>query len=196
MKNFLIVTVSFISLLVILTGMMVMFSPYENHDGLPYKAVKETIEINAPVEVVFEYIGNSSHANNWSVFVDHITPLNPEENPDGTAGCSRRCFTGNDETGETWDETILVAEKNKRRRLNIYNTQNFFIASDHLLTEQLYEKTGENSCKLTLTLFFDEGKESFPDLLKMHYASYQVAEIFRGNLLNIKKFTEELEQRK
>jgi hypothetical protein len=172
--------------------LMISFSPYGNHDDLPYKAVRQTVEINAPVEQVFSYMGNSANATKWSVYVDHISPLNAAEQRDGTVGSKRRCFTNADETGRAWDETILIVEKNKRRRLNIFNMVNFPMTSDCVLTEQLYEKVNDTKCKLTLTLFLDTEKAGLWDKFKMYYAAYQSNDIFARNLANIKKYNEEI----
>ncbi|MFZ5553345.1 MAG: SRPBCC family protein [Bacteroidota bacterium] len=177
---------------VVLLSGMIIFSPYGSHNDLPYKAVKESIEIDAPAEIVYDYLGHSENAAIWSVFVDHISSLNSSDAADGMPGSQRRCFTREDESGSRWDETILIAEYGKKRRLNIFNMHEFSFAANHLLTEQLYEKTGKNSCRLTFTLFFDEGKASFTDELKMYYAAYKVSDIFRKNLQNIKIYTENI----
>lgn len=87
--------------------------------------MKHSVEINAPAEKVYNYLGNSAHAGEWSVFVDHITPLNTDSVADGSAGSRRRCFTTAAETGATWDETITQNIPNKKREIIIYNMINF-----------------------------------------------------------------------
>ncbi|MBC7383196.1 MAG: SRPBCC family protein [Bacteroidia bacterium] len=174
-----------------LTIIIISFSPYHSHKELSYRAVKQTIEINAPVEQVFLYMGNSANATKWSVYVDHITPLNMNEYADGTAGCTRRCFTNAAGTGPTWDETIIITDMFKRRRLNIFNMVNFSLSTENLLTEQLYEIINENKCRLTLTLFLDPIKKGWPDQMKMYFTAYQINNIFARNLVNIKKLNEE-----
>lgn len=169
----------------------IVFSPYGNDENLGYKAVSQSVEINAPVEQVFAYMGNSANAEDWSVYVDHISPLNPEEFPDGTVGCKRRCYTQADETGRTWDETILMVEPNVRRRLNIYNLVDFPLSSDFILTEQLYERLSDNTCRLTLTMFLDEGAGIW-DQLKMYFSGYKSNTVFRQNLDNIKAEIEKM----
>ncbi|MGV3632141.1 MAG: SRPBCC family protein [Bacteroidota bacterium] len=177
----------FLVLLLLAFVCALLFSPYQKHDGMEYSAIQEEIVINAPVDTVFSYIGNSDNAATWSVYVDHITPVNPDKFPDGKAGCVRRCFTRADEKGTTWDEKIQLVEKNKRRRLSIFNMQDFTVAADHLLTEQHYAVLGEKQTKLTFTLFFEQGKGSFWDELKLKLAAWKAADIFRQNLANIKK---------
>ena len=172
--------------------LMISFSPYGPKENLAYKAVRQTVDINAPVEQVFAYMGNSANATKWSVYVNHISPLNPNEVPDGTVGSKRRCFTLKDETGRRWDETILIVEKNKRRRLNIFNMVDFPMTSDNVLTEQLYEKTSDTTCRLSLTLFLNEENAGWFDQLKMYYAAYESNDIFARNLANIKKLNEEI----
>ncbi len=176
-----------LALLLILLVCALIFSPYKKHDGMEYSAIREEIVINASVDTVFKYIGNSGNAATWSVFVDHITPINADRFPDGKIGCVRRCYTQADEKGVTWDEEILIVEKNKRRRLSIFNMRDFTFTADHLLTEQHYAVLGKQQTKLTFTLFFDQGKKSFWDEFKLKLAAWKAADIFRRNLANIKK---------
>ncbi|MCE3295668.1 MAG: hypothetical protein K0R65_1382 [Crocinitomicaceae bacterium] len=174
-------------LLLLATACAVFFSPYQKHEGMEFSSVREEIIIDAPVDTVFAYIGNSGNAATWSVFVDHITPINSDKFPDGKVGCVRRCYTQADEKGATWDEEILIVEKNKRRRLSIFNLQDFTFKADHLLTEQEYTVLDQKQTKLTFTLFFDQGKETLWDEFKLKLAAWKAADIFRQNLANIKK---------
>ncbi len=80
-----------LSLILLISG-MVACSPYGSYDGFSYKLVKCTITIDAPVDSVFVFLGNSDNASRWSVYVDHITTLNSDSFADGTVGCRRRCF--------------------------------------------------------------------------------------------------------
>ena len=181
---------SLLLLLLALAG-AVVFSPYKKHEGIEFSAIREEIVINAPVDTVFAYIGNSGNAASWSVFVDHITPINSDKFPDGKVGCVRRCYTQADEKGATWDEEILIVEKNKRRRLSIFNLQDFTFTADHLLTEQQYTVLDKEQTKLVFTLFFDQGKKSLWDEFKLKLAAWKAAGIFRQNLANIKRDIEE-----
>jgi hypothetical protein len=165
----------------------IFFSPYGKQDGFTYKCVFGKVEINAPIDSVFKYMGNSEHAQDWSVYVDHITPLN---NLDGKVGCTRRCFTSKEETGPTWDEDILIVEENKRRQLSIYDLKDFPMSASHLITEQLYQKIDDNKTELQLVLFFDTTKKEWFDELKMYFAAFKIKSIFDGNLANIKREVE------
>ena len=167
---------------------MIKFSPYRTYDKFDYKLVKVSININSGPAEVFTYLGNSKNAENWSIFVGHITPLNPDEKLDGELGALRRCFRKEDESGETWDEKILFVEENKYRQLICYNFQNFKISANNLLTEQLYKELDDGTTLLSFTLFFDSEKVSFIDKLKMYYSAYEVTSIFDENLHEIKFF--------
>lgn len=164
-----------------------IFSPYGRQKNLKFKAVLTSIEINAPVDSVFSYLGKSERAADWSVYVNHITPLNLNQHKDGEVGCKRRCFTKKNKSGERWDEVILHVQKNKLRRLSVFNQQNFSMVASHLLTEQRYEKITSQKTKLTLLLFFNQEKMTFSDEFKMYFAAYVVKDVFERNLKNIKK---------
>lgn len=40
------------------------------------------------------------------MFVDHISPLNADQVPDGHVGSTRRCFCYANEQGRMWDEML------------------------------------------------------------------------------------------
>jgi hypothetical protein len=163
-----------------LSLIIVSFSPYQKG------VIQKSIVINASVEQLFEYLGNSSNASEWSSFVSHIAPLNPLIAADGTVGSVRRCYKNEDERGEKWDEEILIAEPNKRRQLSIFNLQNFPINSDNLRTEQIYERLDSQQCRITFRLFLTE-KARISDHAKMYLASFRIANIFQRNIENIKE---------
>lgn len=169
--------------------LMVVFSPYGKKEGFDNKLVINKVLIDAPKEKVYNYLGNSDNARDWSVFVDHINTLNAKSRPDGAVGSVRRCFKTKNETGIVWDEEILINEANQRRRLSIFNMKGFGLSAENLFTEQIYtEKNGK--CELSFTLFFDETKSNWWDKLKLYYAAYKVSTIFDDNLQNIKKYNE------
>lgn len=179
-------TITFIVIAILL---MVIFSPYKKYGNNAYKTVEYTIEIDTPVDSVFNYLGNSKNATNWSSFVDHITPLNADQHTDGTVGAIRRCYKEENEEGIIWDEEIIAVDKNERRKLTVYDLQGFSLSANNLVTEQLYKKVSENSMTLTFSLFFDKSP-SILDRLKMDFASYQIKSIFEANLENIKRICE------
>lgn len=168
----------------------IIFSPYGRHDGFSYKLVATTTEINAPADSVFAYLGNSAHAHDWSVFVDHISSLNADSFADGKPGSRRRCFQQADEKGIRWDELITAVEPGKRRQLTIYNMIDFPMQADNLATEQLYTATTDGKCRLTFTLFYLDGDPSFWDEMKTYFAAYKVQSVFQRNIANIKRITE------
>ncbi len=163
----------------------VLCSPY--HYGKP---MSHTIIINAPKEKVFQFLGNSANAARWSVFVNHISTLNPKEVPDGQVGSRRRCFVSKNEQGTQWDELISEVVPNEKRQLSIYNLIEFPLVANNLLTEQQYEKINENQCKLTFSLFYKNGKATLFEHLKTYFAAYRIQSIFERNMLNIKTIIE------
>lgn len=169
--------------------LLILFSPYKlDHENQGKIVV--SVEINAPVQKVYSYLGNSDNAKNWSSYVDHINSLNSNEYPDGSVGAKRRCFKQKNEKGIYWDEEILENTPNQKRLLSCYNLNGFPLVADGLRTEQLYQKNGINRCKLSFTLFIDPGKSSFFSEFKMTFGAYVVAAIFRKNLQNIKQILE------
>lgn len=167
-----------------------VFSPYGTHPDFDQKLIHESVIIQAPVEQVYVYLGNSDNARHWSTFVDHITPLNPETHSDGTVGAQRRCFKQADEAGIVWDEEILVNEPNRRRQLSVYHLNGFSLQADDLRTEQVFTALDDQRCEVALTLFYAPGTSNWLSEFKMIYAAYTVAPIFRKNLHQIKQLNE------
>ena len=170
---------------------LITFSPYGKHETFTFKEVGHTIDINAPTEKVFKFLGNSANASRWSVYVNHIITLNADAVPDGAVGSRRRCFCNPDRTGRQWDELITVVEKNKKRQLTIYNLKDFNLKVDNLATEQLYEPIDANKCRLTFIVFFKDVKPSLTDQVKMYFGAYDIKSVFKANMDNIKHIVEE-----
>ncbi len=168
---------------------LVYFSPYKSQPNRGYAVIK-TIKINANQEQLYNYLGNSANAADWSSYVSHIETLNEPEFADGEKGSTRRCYQKEDKTN-TWDERIELAYPYSYRRLSVYNLEGFPIESEALLTEQLYEGVDSTTTKLSLTLYLDPDKSNWTDQVKMFIASYKVGSIFEANLENIKKINEE-----
>lgn len=166
---------------------MIHWSPYGIKRKLKKRAVVSSVEIKAPVEQVYNYLGKSAYASEWSVFVDNIIPLNTSEYDDGTVGSIRRCYAkGN---AVRWDEEIIEVRKFKFRELSVFNAEGFVMMAGHLRTQQVYEPLSDDRTRLSLTLFF-ESKQDYIDELKMYLAAYEVSRIFDLNLKNIKHFNE------
>jgi uncharacterized protein YndB with AHSA1/START domain len=183
----------FLWLFILLTAGLtaaILFSPYGKHEGFDYKLIKHTVEIDAPVEKVFNFLGNSENAKRWSVFVNHITPLNTDTFADGTPGARRRCYQQADEQGIQWDELITIVEKNKRRQLTCYDLKDFPMTAENLATEQIYEELPGKGCRLSFTLFFYQDRSTWWDELKTYLAAYKVKSIYEENMANIKRIVE------
>ena len=169
---------------------IIAFSPYKKDKFLSYKLINESILINTSCEVAYKYLGNSHNTKDWSVYVDHISPINEDKVADGHHGSIRRCFKNNNEKDGTWDEEILFIEKNKLRRLSCFNFRDLIISPGFLHAEQIYEdKNGD--CLLKFTLFSPKNEYSLWKEFKIYLASYPTAYIFRKNLKNIKKHLEQ-----
>ncbi|MCU0433013.1 MAG: SRPBCC family protein [Bacteroidia bacterium] len=169
-----------------------LLSRYKTHDNLPYKTIAASVEINAPPDSVFAYLGHSEKAGEWSVFVHHISTLNSDSFADGTVGCRRRCFCREDETGTQWDELITEVVPGKRRQLSIYHLVDFEMTAEGLYTEQIYTPLdGGKRCRLTLSLFYKNGNPGVWDIFKTHLSSWKAESIFERNLANIKRNIEQ-----
>jgi len=180
-----IVFYSFLSIALLLV-LAVLFSPFGRGKEDIERNINASIEIDAPVAEVYAYLGNSANASKWSVYVDHITPLNKEQVPDGMSGSIRRCYTQKDEKGTTWDEMVMLAEPNRKRQLSIYNMQDFSFKTNGLATEQVYEAIDDKHTRLTFSLFYMNEEERLTELLKTYLAAYRIKYIFNRNLENIK----------
>ena len=167
---------------------VLLWSPYRHHAGYAHRLVKEGVDIADACGSVFAYLADSRNASAWSVFVDHITPLNPHEAADGARGSIRRSFKNADESGMTWDEYFELVGP-LRRRLRIYNVQGVPTTRGELVTEQIYEPLGEDACRLSFTLFFRDDP-GVADQVLMRLSAYEIARIFRRNIGNIKRLNE------
>lgn len=178
------------SIVACLTGILFVFSPYRSNTFYSGKAVVSSVVINATPQEVYTYLGNSAHARQWSVFVDHITTLNEDSIHDGAVGSRRRCFCRADEQGMQWDELTTINEKDTKRRLLIYRLVHFALTADGLATEQIYTPLSNHKCRLTFTVFF-ENKPGFIDDFNMHFAAWYIHYILDRNLANIKRLNEQ-----
>jgi ribosomal protein L20A (L18A) len=176
--------------IILIAAGIIYFSPYQSHTGFSYKLIKHTVEIDAPVETVYQFLGNSANASRWSVFVHHIKTLNANEVSDGSVGSIRRCYCNANEQGRMWDELITENIPNKKRQLEIYNLKDFPMTANSLATEQIYEQTSDGKCRLTFTVFFKNVRPALADLIKMHIGSYRIKSIFKKNMYNIQQMVE------
>mgnify|MGYP005846136311 CR=1 FL=1 len=87
-------------------------------------AGSRSVVIDAPVEAVWEYVGNSDNAAEWSVFFEKIQPLPGAK--DGQTGALRRCFRATDHPEAIWwDEITLEIRENEYRRILAFNPHHF-----------------------------------------------------------------------
>lgn len=163
--------------------------------ALPAKAEivsSRTVIINVAPSVVWDYLGNNSSAQEWSVFFDHISSL-PSEFADGEVGALRRCYHMADETGITWDEKLLVSELHRYRKIRTYNVRNtgiFFERDVELGAEQIYEELAPNVTRLTFRgIIFEPSGVLFK--IPLLLINQQVEKIFEKNLANIKAALEQ-----
>jgi Polyketide cyclase / dehydrase and lipid transport len=164
---------------------LLLFSPFQKYPDYAFRSIRHSVVIEAPVDSVYAYLSNSANAAHWSVFVDHITPLNPEVVPDGVVGSLRRCFQRADEQGLRWDEEIIIQEPLKRRRLSIFNLVDFPLEAEHLATDQVYEPLAATRTKVTFTVFFLK-KPGIWTMAKTFVAAWKIRDIFQQNMNNIK----------
>lgn len=167
---------------------LLVWSPYRRHDGFDYRLLKADVDIRAACARVHGYLANSANASNWSIYVDHIVPLNVDKVPDGAEGSIRRSFRRADESGLRWDEYFEMVEP-LRRRLLIYNVHGAPRTDGELLTEQIYEPLPDLGCRLSFTLFFREDP-SLRDAILMRLAAHEIGRIFRRNIANVKQLNE------
>lgn len=164
---------------------VVICSPYGHQRHLPYKGVAYTVEIQAPVDSVFRYLGHSERVGEWSVFVKGIRLLNGDQVADGAVGCKRQPY--NEEKGVVWDETITQVALDSLRQLTTENFHGFAMTANGLATEQRYTAISPGRTRLTFTLFFLNGRPSFYEECKMYVAAFRVKNIYRRNLENIRR---------
>jgi hypothetical protein len=171
--------------LLVLALLLSPFRKAENNFVLAKK-----ITINKPAKEVYSYLGNSATASDWSMFVDHITPLNPDKVADGKKGSIRRCFRNSNEVGIWWDEEILADIPNEERELTIYNMHGFIMQTHNLTTKQIYTPISETETELTFGLYKNAEEVGFIDWLKLKTSGWVIAHIFKNNLEGIKREVE------
>jgi len=170
----------------VLIWLIAIQSVYKLDPSAQTPELKVQIEINASVNAVYSYLGNSDNAQTWSVYVSSIETLNAELYRDGEQGNIRRCFVKGSQDAQFWDEEILQNDKDQLRQLSIFNFNNFPMSADNLVTEQRYFQKADGFCMLEFSLHFAVSPR-FLDQLKMHFASRIIAGIFQQNLMNIKQ---------
>jgi hypothetical protein len=155
---------------------------------------KESVVINAPLEAVWAYVGNSDNAKEWSVYFSHIKPI---AGPDGQVGGIRRCFRRSDETKNRWDEKTLELKPMTYRKIHTYGLQGFPDESFNSAEFHVHQRFDESADKKTVTLSFGSEllKPSDPlSLVKFLWHSGEVSRVISLNLKNIKEAIESRHQ--
>ena len=149
----------------------------------------ERVEVDAPLDALWAYAGNSLLATDWSVYFHHISPLPESPVPDGQIGSLRRCYRREDETGPTWDEEVTALVPKRYREIRTYALRNFrWVGLAARQTEyrvgQHYESLGPERSRLT---FSTELIRPRSVLAKGAFALFarETVRIFRVNLENI-----------
>lgn len=151
---------------------------------------KESVIINAPIEAVWAYVGDSDNAKEWSVYFSHIKPIS---GPDGQVGGVRRCFRRSDETKNRWDEKTLELKPMTYRKIHTYALHGFPDESFNSAEFHVHQRFEESADKKSVTLSFGS------ELLKPHdpislvrfiWHSGEVSRVIGLNLQNIKEAIE------
>jgi hypothetical protein len=154
-----------------------------------------SIEINAPVNEVWDLLSDNRNAQGWSVIFDHITPMASSPVPEGQIGALRRCYRNADNIGFFWDERTLSTEPYKYRSLRTYNISNTsweFFERYQFTAHQIYQDLGNNMTRLTFGGDLDDyTKYSISELFVFWATQYEVERVFKLNLENIKAMLEQ-----
>lgn len=157
------------------------------------RTIEASIEVDATVDQLWDYASQSSGAKDWSIYFSHITAINTDEVPDGALGSIRRCYRKADETGPAWDELTIESVRAERRRIWVYNLQNFLparkTAKAQYFVTQLYRALPNNRSELTFKTIAVPGTIDGMDLLN-RLGRGTTLRIFRDNLANIKEALE------
>jgi len=148
------------------------------------------VEIDAPLEAVWAYAGDSGNATEWSVYFDHISPLPESPVPDGQIGALRRCYRRADETGVTWDEEVVALAPMSYREIRTYALHGFrplmqdVVGWTQYRVAQHYEALDAEWSRLTFST--DVLRPGLPPARWLFGAfADEVIRIFRLNLENI-----------
>lgn len=154
-----------------------------------------SIEIDAPVEEVWNFLSDNRNANGWSVIFDHISPMASSPVTEGKIGALRRCYRNANKEGFFWDERTLTTEPYSYRSLRTYNISNTswdFFENYQFTAHQTYEKLGKNKTLLTFSGDLDDyNKYSISERFVFWITQYEGERVFRLNLENIKAMLEQ-----
>ena len=152
---------------------------------------RASVIINAPIEVVWKYTGDSSKAQDWSIFFSHITPQ--PGIADGQVGALRTCYRWENETGLKWDERIDEVIPMKFRRLRTFNIQNSPIPYMNEFEFDVYHylyKIDDNTTELIFASRLVNHRITAKTLWMNLVAGQKAADIVQKNVENIKHLIE------
>lgn len=151
------------------------------------KSYSKSVMINAPIEDVWIYASDSTKANEWSVFFNHISPM--PGIADGKVGSIRRCFRTLDEEGPSWDEITIKITPHQLRVITTYNVRGFshsgLVKDNYVFVRQIYEVINENKTKLTFQTYYSS-KSKLLSKVALMKSKKEIEVMFYKNLINIK----------
>jgi hypothetical protein len=186
---------------------LIVKSPYQRHPGTGHRMLSQGVDIAAPADSVFRFLGGTANAERGSVFLDGIEPLNADSVEPWAAGSRFRCFVrdggkvgkaGEDGKGgnaRRWDETVLEALPGRRRSLVLYGFAGFSAAPDSLTLEQVFtplkdadgREVGASRLDFHLSFTHEPG---WKETLQMFFAAYSIKGIFSRDLAEMKRILE------
>ena len=149
------------------------------------------VEIEAPIEVVWAYVSDSSKARDWSIFFDHISPLPGIK--DGRVGSLRRCYRCADGTGITWDEEVMQIRAPYFREIRTFALRGFNIwgaESAVFRVHQSLRRLGPNRTELIFSSSVEAPDPAFWNILVLSTTMAESGDIVQKNVENIKYFIE------
>ena len=168
-----------------LIGGVYFLAPVSWNEAEAAWMVSSTKVINKPVCEVYDYMGISDRASDWSCFVKKIIPLNANSHADGTIGARRKCLVKDFRPGRSWEEEIIINNTCDRRRLSIEKLHGFPATAQLLYTDQIYRKIDAKNSKLELVVYLQPRTNW--DYLKFVFFSPYISGIFSKNLNGIKE---------
>lgn len=180
---------------------LIVKSPYQRNPETGRRMLSQSVDIAAAADSVFLFLGDTAHAERWSVFIDEIRPLNADSVKPWAVGSRFRCFVrkagkaGADDKARRWDETVLEAVPGRRRILVLYGFAGFSAAPDSLTLEQVFTPLKDadgrevGASRLDFNLYFTR-EPGWKETLQMFFAAYSIQGIFSRDLAEVKRIVE------
>jgi hypothetical protein len=151
---------------------------------------KEEVLIRAPLDQVWDYVGNSNNAAEWSVYFHHITNISGE---DGKPGALRRCFRRQDEQGNKWDEKTLEIVPKTYRKIHTHSLYGFpdeaFNSAEFHVHQRFVESPDGKSVRLSFGSELIKPTDIISAVRFIWYAR-EAKRVIHMNLENIKEAVE------